>query len=99
MNVQDSPKYDLNSVSAKYRKSVLSSANTVDAKKVEGTCYYVSTSGNDANDGLSAASPIRTLKRVNELELKHGDAVLFRRGDVWRRTNPDGAGEDAAQPL
>ena len=91
MNVQDSPKYDLNSVSAKYRKSVLSSANTVDAKKVEGTCYYVSTSGNDANDGQSAASPIRTLKRVNELELKPGDAVLFRRGDVWRRTNPDGS--------
>ncbi len=49
-----------------------------------GTTYYVSTSGDDANDGLSQDSPIRTLSRAGELKLAPGDRVLFRCGDLWR---------------
>lgn len=49
-----------------------------------GATYYVSTEGSDENDGLSAAKPWRTLARVNAAKLEPGDAVRFRRGDVWR---------------
>ena len=36
-----------------------------------------STSGNDDNDGLSSARPIRTLERVNGLDLQPGDVVYI----------------------
>jgi parallel beta-helix repeat protein len=49
------------------------------------TTYYVSSSeGNDANDGLSEATPLQTLAKVAELELLPGDNVRFKCGDVWR---------------
>ena len=50
----------------------------------EGTIYYVSAEGDDANDGLSPEKPIRSLDRVNALALKPSDGVVFRRGDLWR---------------
>ncbi len=47
--------------------------------------YYVSSSGGlDTNDGLSPATPFRTVGRVNTLALVAGDQVLFKCGDVWR---------------
>lgn len=50
-----------------------------------GRTYYVSSSdGSDANDGLSAATPLKTIARVNLLTLAPGDAVRFKCGDVWR---------------
>lgn len=49
-----------------------------------GTTYYVSTSGDDGNDGLSEASPIRTLARAGDLAVEPGDRVLFRCGDHWQ---------------
>lgn len=60
---------------------ILNSATDV---KPLGTVYYVSVEGDDANDGLSPQTPLRTLAKVNELELKPSDGVMFRRGDVWR---------------
>ena len=48
------------------------------------TTYYVADTGNDANDGRSIATPFRSLNRVNAIDLKAGDAVLFRRGDAFR---------------
>lgn len=51
---------------------------------VGGAVYYVSGGGADERDGLSAAAAWRTLERVNGQELKAGDTVLFRCGDVWR---------------
>lgn len=53
----------------------------------EGTVYYVSSlRGDDANDGLSMATPFRTLSglRGNSYSIKAGDTVLFERGGVYR---------------
>lgn len=50
------------------------------------TTYYFSTSGNNSNDGLSAASPKQT--RAAAITLSSGGNVRlrFKRGDVWRET-------------
>ncbi len=44
---------------------------------------YVSNSGDDSNDGLSADTPIATLNKLNEIQ-KPYDTVLFKRGDHFR---------------
>ncbi|MBR2000063.1 MAG: hypothetical protein IJ992_06060, partial [Lentisphaeria bacterium] len=46
------------------KESCLKSGNT-DLSSITGTCYYISENGDDANDGLTPATPIRTLERVN----------------------------------
>ncbi len=53
------------------------------ARAASTTCY-VSTSGNDANDGLSSLTPFKTIAKINALNLQPGDKVLFKCGDVWR---------------
>ena len=65
----------------KMRNKILNSKSEV---KPIGTIYYVSADGDDANDGLSPRTPIRTLDRMNSLDLKPSDGVMFRRGDMWR---------------
>ncbi len=67
----------------KRRKEILDDKTQVD---VSGTKYYVSSStGDDANDGLSPASPWKTVDKVNSTDLiKPGDGVYFKRGDIWR---------------
>ena len=49
-----------------------------------GTVYYVSNAGDDNNDGLTPETAWRSLVKVNATSLLPGDAVRFRRGDVWR---------------
>ena len=51
---------------------------------VRGKAYYVSADGSDENDGLSEETPWKTLKKASEAELAEGDAVFFRRGDIFR---------------
>ena len=51
---------------------------------VTGTIYYVSQEGSDDNDGLSEETPIQTIEKLNSMKFERGDAVLFRRGDLWR---------------
>ncbi|MBE6705231.1 MAG: hypothetical protein E7583_08220 [Ruminococcaceae bacterium] len=51
---------------------------------ITGTTYYVSTSGDDANDGLTPEKAWKTPDRVTNAELCAGDGVLFRRGDLFR---------------
>ena len=58
--------------------------NTDDLVSLNGTTYYVSNDGNDNLDGKSPKTAIATLKKLNELELDEGDAVVFRRGDIFR---------------
>jgi len=61
--------------------------NTKGTVTATGITYYVSNStGNDDNDGLSPDTAWKTLQKVTRSEnlLKPGDAVLFKRGDLWR---------------
>jgi len=49
-----------------------------------GTAYYVSNSGSDDNDGKTPETAWKTLKKVGSHKLEPGDAVLFKRGDMFR---------------
>ena len=48
-----------------------------------GTVYYVSAKGNDNNDGLTEETPLRTIKKVNSLDLGAGDSICFKRGETF----------------
>lgn len=50
---------------------------------VSGVNYYVSRSGNDANDGLTQATAWATISKVNSSSFSAGDSILFKRGDSW----------------
>ena len=45
--------------------------------------YYVSASGNDTNDGLTAITPWQTIRKVNSFNFKPNDVILFKRGDTF----------------
>ena len=62
------------------KTTILESASVYDEKAEK---YFVSTSGDDGNDGRTEETPWRTLERAST-ELKPGSVVLFKRGDVWR---------------
>lgn len=48
------------------------------------TNYYVSSDGNDANNGTSPSTPWKTIAKFNSFtKLAAGDAVLFSRGDMF----------------
>jgi hypothetical protein len=47
------------------------------------TTYYVDPSGSNANDGLSAQTPWRTLLKVGVSTFQPGDVILFKRDAVW----------------
>lgn len=75
----------INKLDAEVKKRKAEILATHDAISISGTKYYVSSDGDDKNDGLTEESAWRTLKRVSEAgELKAGDGVLFRRADVFR---------------
>ena len=63
------------------KRRILNSPTEV---KPSGVIYYFSADGDDANDGLSPQTPLRSIAKLNTLELKPSDGVMFRRGDVWR---------------
>lgn len=45
--------------------------------------YFFSSTGNDANDGLSEATPKQTLSALNALALEPGDFIGLQRGSSW----------------
>ena len=55
---------------------------------VTATDYYVSSSGNDANNGLSESTPWKTISKVNSSfsAFQPGDRILFKRGDTFYGT-------------
>jgi hypothetical protein len=64
------------------------------------TTYYVSSSaGNDSNSGTSAASPWKTLGKVNAPGFSYnpGDQILLKRGDTWY-TDPLGSAVNTLIP-
>jgi len=49
------------------------------------TTYYVDASGgDDFNDGLSPQTAWKTISKVNSMDFKPGDTILFKRGEIWR---------------
>ena len=72
---------EIDALAARRKEEIL---NSKDALKIEGTTYYVSNDGDDANDGLSPEKAWKTLERVSDARLCEGDGVLFRRGDLFR---------------
>ncbi len=65
-------------------KRIAEIKNTATTVEVKGTKYYFAADGNDANDGLSPEKPKKTLAHLNTLQLKYGDGVYFKRGDIFR---------------
>jgi len=59
-----------------------------------GTAYYVSADGNDDNDGLTPETAWQSVDKVGKESmeggiLQFGDAVFFRRGDLFRSFDDD----------
>ncbi len=44
---------------------------------------YVSNDGDDANDGLTEDTPIKSIDRLNQMNILAGTEVLFRKGDTF----------------
>ena len=71
----------IESRAAELRRAILERA---DRHSFSGTVYYVSASGDDANDGKTPENAWKSLACVSNASLLPGDAVLFCRGDVFR---------------
>ena len=74
----------LNSYNELFEKRKQEILNTKDSLSIKGTAYYVSNSGDDNNDGKSENTPWKSFNRVSSTDLKSGDGVFFRRGDIFR---------------
>ncbi|OEJ99238.1 hypothetical protein A8C32_08700 [Flavivirga aquatica] len=64
--------------------------------------YYVSSSGNDSNNGTSPATAWKTLTKVNsnKRSFQAGDIINFKRGDIFYGTlDFKGKSGTAAQPI
>jgi len=45
--------------------------------------YYVSSSGNNSNNGTSTSTPWQTISKVNSFSFASGDIILFQRGNTF----------------
>lgn len=72
---------EIEKISEKRKQEIL---EATDSLVIKGRIFYVSSSGNDENDGLSPERPWQTLKKVSDAPLGEGDGVLFCRGDLFR---------------
>lgn len=66
------------------KQKILNAENAL--PEITGNTYYVSCDGDDANDGLTPETAIKTYNHIAKLPLKAGDQVLLRRGDIFRIT-------------
>ena len=56
------------------KRKILNAPTSV---KPSGVIYYFSADGDDAADGLSPQTPLRSIAKLNALDLKPSDGVLF----------------------
>lgn len=63
---------------------IVKSDTFVPGETYTGTAYYIANDGDDSAAGTSPDAAWATIDRLNEADLNYGDAVFFRRGDVWR---------------
>lgn len=68
------------------RNEILNTPNTEEYYKIKGQKYYISPAGNDENDGETPETALRTVDGLEGINLKSGDAVLFKRNSVFRIT-------------
>ena len=68
---------------------VVKSHTFIPGETYTGTAYYISNDGNDHAAGTSPETAWMTIDRLNRADLQYGDAVFFRRGDVWRAAQVD----------
>ena len=66
--------------------SATSNSVTPAAPIVVGRIFYVSTSGSDANDGLSTATPFSSLPKAESAATSAGDTIALKRGNTWSST-------------
>ena len=45
--------------------------------------YYISITGNDSNSGLTSSLPWKSLAKVNAVNFKAGDQILFQKGNTF----------------
>lgn len=79
--MSDTVRAQIDQLSYALKQQILSSEDSVTAS---GKTYFVSQDGCDDHDGLSEATPWRSLAKVSCAKLLPGDCVRFRRGDVFR---------------
>ncbi len=72
---------ETDALAEKRKKEILGSPDKLEIKGIK---HYVSNDGNDLNDGRTPETAWKTLSKVSSTELEFGDAVLFRRGDLFR---------------
>jgi len=72
------------------REEILNSKTAIEmndtftpGKTYSGTAFYVSNNGDDNADGLTPETAWATIDKVNNANLRPGDAVFFERGGVW----------------
>lgn len=67
-----------------YKNNVLGITGDTDTSDVTGRIFYVSSSlGSDSNNGLTKNSPFKEFQKALSVAT-FGDAILLKRGDVWR---------------
>ncbi|MFH1503219.1 MAG: choice-of-anchor Q domain-containing protein, partial [Candidatus Diapherotrites archaeon] len=73
--------------------------NNVCIQSYPGTIYYVATNGNNNNAGTSESTPWKTLSKVNSQTFSAGDAILFKRGDIWYETLSVSSSGSSSAPI
>jgi len=72
--------HELDEAAEQLKKKILESPDALD---ISGKKYYVSADGNDQNSG-DINHPWQSLEKASSATLKENDAVLFKRGDLFR---------------
>lgn len=82
----DGQKSDYDEAAEKKRQEIL---NTKDELSSSGVTYYVSSDGNDSNDGKSPEKAWKTTNALNtnSWAFMPGDTVLFERGGIYRTSS------------
>lgn len=68
-------------------------------KRSKGKNYYISTKGDDNQNGLNSSTAWQTLNKVNSFIFQPGDSILFCSNEKWEgQLNPKGSG-DSITPI
>ncbi|MBE6158705.1 MAG: hypothetical protein E7159_02650 [Firmicutes bacterium] len=81
---------EIESLTLKRVNEIRNTNNTDFSHRDQSKIFYVSSDGNDSNDGLSEEKPLKTLSTVNYKmntgSIPNGSTILFRDGDTFTGT-------------